>query len=128
MPFLNQPKSTTFSGESAEPGSTGRLIIGVLCALLASGGILGGYLYLRHRHSLGVEREAAEKAQARPVVPPKVEARVDDAMLKDHDIRLGGTVQNVSNQPLQGITVQLELRRRSNGGLETKTTSLEPAD
>lgn len=75
-----------------------------------------------------MERKAAEYSQTRPIVPPKVEARVDDAMLKDHEIRLGGTLQNISNEPLSGISVQLELRRRSNGGLETRTASLEPAD
>src|SRR5712692_10072975 len=126
MQILNQPEPTTFSGESVEPGSTGRLMVGFLCAVLASGGILGGYLYLRHRHSLEMERKAAEMTQ--PIVPPKIEARVDDAMVNGHDIRLGGTIQNISNDPLPGVSVQLELRRRSNGGLETRTASLEPAD
>jgi hypothetical protein len=127
MPILDQPEST-FSAERTEPGAAGRLFVGFLCALLASGGILGGYLYLRHRHSVAIELKEAQKSQTRPVLPPKVEARVDDAMLKDHEIRLGGTVQNISNEALRGITIQLELRRRSNGGLETKTMALDPSD
>jgi hypothetical protein len=103
-----------------------RLLVGILCALLLTGGLFGGYLFLRKRH----ERQLAAAAEAAKTkaLAPRVEVFVDDATLDGKKTLLGGTLHNISNEALRNLSVELELRRRTSGRLETKSITPEQTE
>jgi hypothetical protein len=109
-----------------EKRHTKRLLVGILCALILTGAVFGGYFYLRKRH----ERQVAAAAAAETVkkAAPKVEVLVDDAMIEGKTSLLGGTIRNISGEPLRNIAVELLLRKRAGSGLETRVVVPEVTD
>ncbi|HVS80166.1 MAG TPA: hypothetical protein VHE60_00360 [Pyrinomonadaceae bacterium] len=103
-----------------------RLVVGILCALLVTSGLFGGYMFLRKRH----ERQLAAAAEATrtKALAPRVEVFVDDPTLDGKKTLLGGTLHNISNEALRNLAVELELRRRTSGRLETKSITPEQTD
>src|SRR5437773_8745904 len=99
--------------QEEERRHTRRLVVGVLCALILTGSVFGGYLYLRKRH----ERQVAAAAALDNVKKsaPKVEVIVDDAMINGKTSVLSGTVHNISNEPLRNVAVEIQLRKRTGG-------------
>jgi hypothetical protein len=69
-------------------------------------------------------------AQATPTPKPEPEAHVfvDEAMLAKPYAIIGGAVQNVSKERLEKLSVEIELRRRADSGVETREIKIEPAD
>jgi len=125
MQTLNELETAPIPLEEEEQRHTRRLLAGLLFALLLTGLVFGGYLLLRKRHGGEV---ASAAAAANTKLPPKVEIYVDQAMLKDKDTILGGTIHNISKEPLHGLAVELELKRRDGAGLETKAVPLDEAN
>jgi len=111
--------SLPFELEEEEKRHGRRLLVGILCALLLTGAILGGYLLLRKRH----ERQLALAADATrtKALAPRVEVFVDEPTIDGKKSLLGGTLHNISGEALRNLSVQLELRQRKGGGLETRT-------
>lgn len=106
-----------------------RVAVGVLCAVLVTAAVFGGYLYLRNRHARETAaRELAEANQLKPVLPPKAHIYVDDAMMKGSQTTIGGTVQNISGEQLSDLSVEINLTKRKDGFTETKVIPLEPHD
>jgi hypothetical protein len=103
-----------------------RLLVGILCALLLTSGIFGGYLFLRKRH----ERQVAAAAEAarKKALAPRVEIYVDDPTLNDKKTLLGGELHNISNEPLRDLAVELELTRRNTGKLEKRVVTPEQTE
>ena len=125
MNILNQLETEPIPIDEEEKRRTKRLLIGILCAVLLTGAVLGGYLGLRKRH----ERQLAAAAEAEiKRAAPKVEVFVDDALVNGKTTTLGGTVHNISTESLQNIAVELQLRRRVGAGLDTKVVQLETPD
>jgi hypothetical protein len=118
MQILNQLETEPIAIEEEEKRHTRRLLVGVLCALFLTGSVLGGYLFLRKRH----ERQVAAAAAAEKIekARPKVEVIVDDAMIEGKKTTLGGTVHNISGDVLHNVAVELQLRKRTGGGLERR--------
>jgi hypothetical protein len=117
--------------EQEESRHTRRLFVGILCALLLSGAVFGGYLYLRKRHERQVEAAAALEIEKNKKAPAKVEVFVDDAMIDGKKTVLGGTIHNISNESLKNLVVELQLRKRVGSGVETRqitpeVTELQP--
>jgi hypothetical protein len=111
--------------ELEESRHTRRLFVGILCALLLTGTVFGGYLYLRKRHERQVAAAAAletKKASA------KIEVFVDDAMIDGKKTVLGGTIHNISNESLTNLVVELQLRRRVGSGVETRAVIPEATE
>jgi hypothetical protein len=123
MQILNQLETEPIPLEEEERSHTRRLLIGVLCALLVTGLVFTGYLLLRKRH----ERQVAAAADAEKVkrAAPKVEVFIDDATLNGKKTVLGGTIHNISNESLSNLSVQLQLRKRTGGGIETRSVTPE---
>ena len=69
-------------------------------------------------------------AQATPTPRPEPEAHifVDEAMLAKPYAIIGGAVQNVCDEKLEKLSVEIELRRRADSGVETREIKVEPAD
>lgn len=126
MQILNQLETDPIPIEEEERRHTRRLIVGVLCALVLTGSVFGGYLYLRKRH----ERQVAAAAAAENITKatPKVEVIVDDAMIEGKKSVLSGTIHNISSETLRNVAVEIQLRKRTGGGLETRVVSPEASD
>jgi len=126
MQTLNQLGTETIPLEEEEGRHTRRLVVGVLCALVLTGLVFGGYLFLRKRHERQLAATAA--AEALKKTTPKVEVIVDDAMIEGKKSVLGGTIHNISTETLRNLAVELQLRKRKGGGLETKVVTPETSE
>jgi len=125
MQILNQLETQPIPIEEEEKRHGRRLLIGLLCALLLTGTVLGGYLYLRKRHErqVAASLEVENKKKA-----PKVEVFVDEATVDGKTTSLGGTIHNISNEPLHNVAVELLLRRRVGSGIETRGVTADPTE
>ncbi len=117
MQILNQLETEPLPIEDEERRHERRLLIGVLCALVVTGLLLGGYLWLKKRHERQVAAALAIETQKKA---PKVEVFVDENIVENKKALLGGTIHNTSNETLRGLAVELQLRRRVGGGVETR--------
>ena len=117
MQILNQLETEPLPIEDEERRHGRRLLIGVLCALVVTGLLLGGYLWLKKRHERQVAAALAVETQKKA---PKVEVFVDENIVENKKALLGGTIHNISNETLSGLAVELQLRRRVGGGVETR--------
>jgi hypothetical protein len=125
MQILNQLETEPIPVEEEEKRHSRRLIIGVLCALLLTGAVFGGYVVLRKRH----ERQVAAATQIEvKKQAPKVEVFVDEATANGRTTVLGGTIHNISNEQLQNLSVELQLRRRLGGAVETRAVAVDKTD
>lgn len=126
MQTLNQLETEPLPIEEEEQRHTRRLLVGVLCALVLTGSVLGGYLYLVKRHerqmAAAVAAEKVEKEKA------KVEVAVDEATTQGKKSVLSGTIHNISNQTLSNVAVELQLRRRAGGGTEVRVVTPESSE
>jgi hypothetical protein len=126
MQILNQLETEPLPIEEEERRHTRRLLVGMLCALLLTGSVCGGYLYLRKRH----ERQVAAAAAAQKIEKEKakVEVAVDEARTEGKKSILSGTIHNISNDTLRNLAVELQLRRRTGGATETRVVIPESAE
>lgn len=69
----------------------------------------------------------SSEAPVEPKKPPKALVMVDEALLQGSKTIIGGTVRNTSTEKLEGVSVEVELKRRKDGVAETQTVALEPA-
>jgi hypothetical protein len=122
MQILNQLETEPIPIEEEEKRHGRRLLVGLLCALILTGTVLGGYLYLRKRHERQV---AAATAVENKKKAAKVEVFVDDATLNGKTTLLSGTLHNISNEPLHNLAVELKLRKRLGSGVETRTVAAD---
>jgi len=123
MQILNQLETNPIPIEEEEKRHSRRLLVGILCALIFTGTVLGGYVYLRKRHERQVAAAAAELDIKKKA--PQVEVFVDDATVNGKTSMLGGTIHNISGEPLHNLAIQLQLRRRAGGGIETRVVTPE---
>jgi len=126
MQTLNQLETEPLPIEEEESRHTRRLLVGVLCALLLTGSVCGGYLFLRKRH----ERQVAATAAAQKIEKEKakVEVAVDEARTEGKKSVLSGTIHNISNDTLHNLAVELQLRRRTGGATEARIVNPESTD
>jgi len=103
-------------------------ILGVILALALTAGVFAGYTYLRNKHAQEAAPKASQSVPAEPKRPPQAMITIDDAMLRGGKTVLGGSVKNTSNQKLGPLFVELELKRRKDGGLDKKLVALEPSE
>jgi hypothetical protein len=124
MDILNDLETQPIPFEEEEKRHTRRLLVGLVCALLITGLVLGGYLFLRKRHERQVAGSEALEVKKNA---PKVEVLVDDAVVKGKTSTLSGTVHNISPDTLENIAVELALRRRVGSGIETRVVPTDAA-
>lgn len=122
MDILNQLETEPLPIDEEEKRRSRRFLVGLICAVLLTGLVLGGYIFLRKRH----ERQMAAAAELEVKKnAPKVEVLVDDAMVNGKATVLGGTVNNISTETLQNLVVELQLRRRLTGATEAKFVAID---
>ena len=113
-----------------EPKSpAGLKFLAGLLALVVTGLVFGGYTLIRKRHAenSGSLALSSPGTTANMATPPKALIIVDEALLQGGKTIIGGVVRNTSTETLEGLTVELELKRRSGGALETRLVHLNPA-
>jgi hypothetical protein len=103
------------------------LIVGALCLLAALIAGLCYFLFFRQAAQPLASQEQQEKAQP---AAASTEAQIfeNEPILKDSQAVIGGTVRNISREPLKNLSLELELKRRSDGVAETRTVSIEPSN
>jgi len=126
MQILSQLETEPIPIDEEERRHTQRLLVGMLCAVLLTGAVFGGYIYLRKRHERQVA--AAVALETTKKAKPKVEVFVDEATINGKNTLLGGTIHNISNESLRNLAVELQLRRRTGGGVEARTVTPEATD
>ena len=102
-------------------------IAAAISALVITALVFVGYAYLRKRHAQSAAPDQ-QTAAAQPKAPPQALILVDEALLQGSNTLLGGTVKNISNERLAGLSVELQLKRRSGGSTEKRQVPLSPAD
>ena len=103
--------------------------VALLAGLALTGSLLAGYFYLQRRHiAQNLANEQQQSVPAKQTPPPELKIFEDQAMIKGAQVVLSGTVQNISNAPLTGLSVELELTRRTGGGTESRALALAPKD
>ncbi len=125
MDILNDLETNPLPFDEEEKRHSKRLLVGLLCALLITGIVLGGYLYLRKRHEAQVAAAAELEVKKNA---PKVEVFVDEAVVNGKTTTLGGLVHNISSENLANIAVELQLRRRVGGGVDLRAVVPETAN
>jgi hypothetical protein len=73
-------------------------------------------------------RQKAAQATPTPKPEPQAHVFVDEAMLVRPYAIIGGAVQNVGREKLEKLSVEIELRRRGDSGVETREIQVAPAD
>lgn len=113
-----------------EPKSSAgpKLLAGFL-ALVVTALVFTGYALLRKRHaedsgSLAISSPTSATNTAKP---PKALIIVDEALLQGGKTTIGGIVRNTSTEKLEGLSVELELKRRTGGAVERRLVPLAPA-
>lgn len=107
--------------------STKRKLLAVVCAVAITAILFAGYAYFRKYHAQRVLESAtppvAESAHKGPALAHVV---IDEPTLEKGMTTVGGVVKNISNQPLSGVSVTLELRRRRDGKSEQTVLDVTP--
>lgn len=100
-----------------------------LAALVITALVLFGYTVLRKRHAQDAASLASlsQPPGAEPRQPPQALVMVDDALLQGSKTTIGGIVRNTSAQKLEGLSIELELKRRKDGSVEKQIIALNPA-
>src|SRR6266481_4058314 len=101
MQTLSQLNDDSLPMEEEEKRHGRRLLVGILCALLLTGAIFGGYLLLvkRHERQLAAAAEAA-RTKALPGTPrPPMDAPAAKTVIVNRPARRGEEFINTPNNP-----------------------------
>ena len=100
-----------------------------IAALAITALVFAGYTVLRKRHAQnsGLLALSSQPAMSETRKPPIALVMVDDALLQGSKTIIGGTVRNTSAAKLEGLSIELELKRRKDGVAETQLVALQPA-
>jgi hypothetical protein len=99
--------------------------IAVTCLLLGALALVGYLLFFRDSEQ---KTSRQEQRQSELPAPVSTEAQIfeDEPILKDSKAVIGGTVRNLSREALTNLSLDIELKRRSDGSAEMRTVSVEP--
>lgn len=106
--------------------AVGPKLLAALAALLITGLVFAGYAILKKRHAQD-SASVSLATRPEPRQPPKALIVIDEALLQGGKTIIGGTVKNTSTERLEGLSVEIELKRRKDALTETQLVPLEPA-
>lgn len=109
----------------APKGSSGTKLLAVLAAILITALVFLGYTLIRKRHAGSLVFRQASSTDN--IKPPKALIIIDEALLQGGKTTIGGVVRNTSSEKLEGLTVELELKRRKDAVIESRSIPLAPA-
>ncbi len=110
-------------------GSLAPKLLAAGAALVITALVFTGYTLLRKRHAQESASQAtsSQPATAEPRQPPRAVVLVDHPRLEGNKTTIAGTVKNTSKEKLEGLSVELELKRRRDGASETQLVALQPS-
>jgi hypothetical protein len=110
-----------------EKESTRRKLLAIVCAVGLTALVLAGYAYIRRFHAAKLLASSTPAAPLTngPKGPPLAHILVDEPTLDKGTTTFSGAVTNVSERPLSGLFVSLELHRKD-GKVEQSLVPVEP--
>jgi hypothetical protein len=116
---------------SQQKESGKRMMLGVVCAVAITAIVMAGYAFMRKRHAQQQAQLIAAAAtpipDTGPKGPPLVHVMIDEPTLEKGTTVIGGSVKNISDRALTGLSVALELRKRKDGTTESTLVAVKPA-
>jgi hypothetical protein len=101
----------------------------VACALAVAVALLVGYRHLRARQLAGVRAAQQTEHVSKPPAPLEAQIFEDEARLKGSQAVVSGTIRNISERSLEGLSLEMELKRRDNPqAAERRKVNIDPAD
>jgi len=96
-------------------------------ALVITALVFSGYALLRKRHAQeAASLSLSSQPPAEPRQPPKALILIDEALPQGNKTIIGGIVKNTSADKLEGLSVEIELKRRKDGVAERQLLALQP--
>ena len=113
-----------------EKESSLRKLLGVVCAVGLSAILLVGYAYMRNRHAKQViaSNTVPVLDNGLPKGPPLAHLQMDEPLLEKGTTTFGGTIKNISDRQLTGLSIALDLIRRKDGQSEQRSVAVQPSD
>ncbi len=109
------------------PESKSTRFVAVACALLVTGLIFAGYLFVRARRAQEERASVfATQQSSRKNQPTELQVFEDEAYTKNSQAIIGGTIRNLSNRALPDLLIEMELIRREDASRETRVINVEP--
>ena len=109
--------------------STKRKLLAVVCAVAITAILLVGYTYFRKYHAQRLLENATPPVAETPHKGPALaHVVIDEPTLEKDMTTVGGVVKNISKQPLSGVSVTLELKRRKDGKSEQTVLDVTPGE
>lgn len=100
----------------------------IVVALLVTCGLLAGYSLLSKRNrARALQAQTAKQEAMKPAPSPEAQVFQDEARLKGGQAIISGAVQNISRDELNGLAVEIELKRRDSKETARRTVNLEPS-
>ncbi|HEX8493290.1 MAG TPA: hypothetical protein VF658_10650 [Pyrinomonadaceae bacterium] len=95
------------------------------CALIAAILVASYFVFFR---SPAQNTAGGEQRQNDAPVAVSTEAQIfeDEAIIKGSQAVVGGKVRNISREPLNDLSLELELKRRSDNSTEIRKVALQP--
>jgi hypothetical protein len=127
--MINDPFHPEEAIAREKESSRGKLL-GVVCAVGLSAILLVGYAYMRNRHAKQVitSNTVPVVDDGLPKGPPLAHVQMDEPLLERGTTTFGGTIKNISDRQLTGLSISLDLIRRKDGQVEQRSISVEPSD
>lgn len=101
----------------------------VACALAVAAALLVGYRSLRARQLAGVRAAQGAEPAAKVASPPEAQIFEDEARLRGSQALITGTIRNISDRKLEGVSLEMELKRRDNPQTaERRRVDVAPSD
>jgi hypothetical protein len=110
-------------------GGVATKLVAVVCAVALAGALLAGFLFLKKRHDdkLAAAKRAEQATKA--VAPPQAQVFQDEVRLAGSQALVGGTVKNISDAPLEGLSVEIALKGRTpQRGIEKRVVAVSPVN
>lgn len=114
---------------AAETSSKWVKIGAIACALAVAAALLVAYRIIRARQLAQVRVAQQPEQAAKIAAPPEAQIFEDEARLRGSQAIISGTILNISDQRLEALSLDMELKRRNNPqATERRKISVAPAD
>lgn len=126
----NEPASgpRLFEGGEATPSKWVK-VGAIACALAVASALIVGYRFLRARQMASVRAAQPSELVPKVVAPPEAQIFEDEARLKGSQALISGTIRNISDQRLEALSLEMELKRRGKAqDTERRKLNVEPSD
>lgn len=117
-----------FERSEAEHGRRPAAILIAVACLIVVALIAASYFIFFRQPAQSPAAQEQSKRDAPAAASTEAQIFEDEPVIKGSDAVVGGRVRNISREPLRDLSLELELKRRSDGSSETRTVTVEPND